>query len=465
MTGKVLVVDADEATRFALAEAISARGHAVTAATDGRTGLQAAVETSAEVVLVDRDIKVFDIRTFLDVLRDNPRTNRAAVLVMGQGDLAHLAVIDGRAEPIVKPFHPVEIANRVDGIVRRMREPSREPELRGDLSQVALWDLLQVFATSQRTGRLRVETEGASGDLYVREGRVVDATQGASTGEKAFYRIVGFERGTFHFVPGLTRGNSTITAGTEMLLMEAARRLDETRRVRAELPSMGTTLGMAGLSTIPPGIASELALRLDEPRTIEEMLDLLPYHDLEVLQVIAGQLATKVLVVENESAKTNFCEVEETPALRASALRLRRGGAEGTTRIGVVAARASDVARFARALARVKEFLPSSEAPLHFEEHLLGPLGRIRIGDTDVELMALPHPEALRPLWGAMLVASTTLIFLGSAAESGKLAADVRDLDLRIVRSEANPDRPFDAASVVRDALGVSGGRAYAGTR
>jgi CheY-like chemotaxis protein len=463
--GRVLVVDSDYDTLQALADAIRALGHSVTLATDGRSGLQNAVETSADVILVDREVKVFDIRTFLDVLRDNPRTSGAATLVMGRGDLTHLAAIDGRAEPIVKPFHASEIAARVDAIIRRRKAPAREAELRGDLSQVALWDLLQVFAANQRTGRLRVEADGAAGDIWLREGRVVDATQGLASGEKAFHRIIAFETGSFHFVPSLTRAETRLKLSTEMLIMEAARRLDETRRLREVLPSFGTTLGLASSTPIPPGTTAEIALALDEPRSIEELLDVLPHHDLEILQAISDLLASKCVVVEDEHAKLAFCDTDESPALRAAALRLRRGGAEGTARIGVVSSRGLELGRFARALGRVREFMPSSESPLTFKDQWLGSLGTVRIAGTDVELLALPWNPALRSLWGAMLSASTTLIVLGDSSGPESVDGLVRDLDLRMVRSESGHERPPGAIAVVRHALGVSGGRAYAAPR
>lgn len=464
--GRILVVDSDYDTLEALADALRAHGHSVSLATDGRSGLQSAVETSAEVILVDRDVKVFDIRTFLDVLRDNPRTSSAATLVMGNGDLAHLTAIDGRAEPIVKPFHASEIAARVDEIVRRRRAPARETELRGDLSQVALWDLLQVLAQNQRTGRLRVEADGAVGDLWLRDGRIVDATQGLATGEKAFHRIVGFEQGNFHFLPGLTRAETRLRASTEMLIMEGARRMDEMRRVRERLPAFGTTLGLGVGSMVPSGIAAEVALALDEPRSIEELLDVLGHHDLEILQTIADMLESGTVGIEDEHAKLAFCDADESPALRAAALRLRRGGAEGTARIGVVAPRSLDLGRLARALGRVREFLPSSEPPLSFgDQQILGSLGTVRIAGTEVELLALPWDAALRPLWGAVLVASTTLVVLGDDVQAQSVEAFARALDLRVVRSESGHDRPIGAIAVVREALGVSGGRAYAAPR
>ena len=97
--GRVLVVDGNYDTLVALATALRARDHHVALATDGRSGLQHAVETSAEVVLVDRDLPVLDVRTFLEVLRDNPRTADAHVFIMGEGDPSRLSAIDALAEP------------------------------------------------------------------------------------------------------------------------------------------------------------------------------------------------------------------------------------------------------------------------------------------------------------------------------------------------------------------------------
>ena len=302
--GRILVVDSDYDTLDALATALRGRGHHVALATDGRLGLQSAVEIAAEVIIVDRDVQVFDIRTFLDVLRDNPKTAHARMFVMGKGDVAHIASIDGRAEPLVKPFNANEISARIDEILRAKRAPKREPELKGDLSQVALFDLLQVFAVNHRTGKLRVESESAAGEIWLRDGRIVDATQGYATGEKAFYRILAVTRGQFVFLPGLEHSEARIEASTESLLMEGARRVDEVARLRSQLPELSATITVGAMTSIPPGLSADVALRLDEPRAIEELLDVLPEHDLEILAAVRDLLAGGQVVVHDVNARS-----------------------------------------------------------------------------------------------------------------------------------------------------------------
>ena len=115
--GRVLVVDADYNTLGTLARALRARGHHVTLCTDGRTGLQRAVESAPDVVLVDRDISVVDAQTFLDVLRDNPRTTSAHAFVLSESGKAS-GSLDSRCEVLVKPFHVAEVVARIEAVLR-----------------------------------------------------------------------------------------------------------------------------------------------------------------------------------------------------------------------------------------------------------------------------------------------------------------------------------------------------------
>ena len=85
--GRVLIVDNDYDALGALAKAIRERGHQVVLAADGRQGLQRAVEVTPDVVLVDWKVSALDVRTFLEVLRDNPRTGGAQAFVMGDGEI------------------------------------------------------------------------------------------------------------------------------------------------------------------------------------------------------------------------------------------------------------------------------------------------------------------------------------------------------------------------------------------
>ena len=446
--GRVLVVDEDYDTLDVLAKTLRHLGARVSLATDGQSGLKHAVDMAAEVVLVDRDVRVFDIRTFLDVLTDNPRTADAHVFVLGRDDPSELAALHGRAEPIVKPFHAEEVAARVMDVIRARREPPKAPELEGDLQQVALFDLLQVFAANQRTGQLVVESGALRGEVWVSAGRVIDATCGPVTGEKALFRVLALRRGQFTFHPDRRPPRQRIDAATEHLLMEAVRHVDERGELERVLPPLTTqvhlTLRPSTLPDMPREVLMPVVEALDEARTIQELLDLVPVHDLEVLRIVKALRDANVLQTYDAVQRIRLCDEEDVPLFRAAAHRLRRDGVEGPVRLGI-AGRVDAMRRFARALAGIAEFAVAPEPNVVSGTGMFGPIGRLALGGTDVELFALPIDPELRPWWGAFLAASRVVLVLEE---------EVEHEDIVVVRAAENIDRPAGAAEALREAIG-----------
>lgn len=445
LEGRVLVVDEDYDTLDLLAEAMRRHGHRVVLATDGRSGLAHAVEMKAEVVLVDRDVRVLDVRTFVDVLTENPRTQGAHVFVLGRGDPSELSALEPRGEPIVKPFHAEEVAARVDEVVRARREPTSGPELEGELEQVGAFDLLQVFAQSRRTGLLRIEGATLSGEIYVREGRVVSARSGAVVAEKALFRLLSLTEGQFVFVPGRLADRERIDASTDHLLMEAVRRTDERAALVAELPEPSTVLAPApGASTPTEGLAAAIAESLGAPKTFGEILDERPELDLEVMRAVAALLRDGAIEVLQPGVRVRLCEPEEEPVVRGAMVRMRRPGVEGAGRLGVTGSAAA-VARFHRALGGLEEFFDAPEPATAAGSGLFGLLGRLRLGGVELEIFALPSDPSLRPWWVAFLSQGRAVLALESVEGA--------DTELRIIEAEPAWDTPQGATEILRAVL------------
>ncbi|MBO6940167.1 MAG: DUF4388 domain-containing protein [Deltaproteobacteria bacterium] len=445
LEGRVLVVDEDYDTLDVLAEAMRRHGHRVVLATDGRSGLAHAVEMQAEVVLVDRDVRVLDVRTFVDVLTENPRTQGAHVFVLGEGDPSELSALEPRGEPIVKPFHAEEVAARVDEVVRARREPTSGPELEGELEQVGAFDLLQVFAQSRRTGLLRIEGAALSGEIFVREGRVVSARSNVVVAEKALFRLLALSEGQFVFVPGRLADKERIDSGTDHLLMEAVRRTDERATLAAELPSTSTVLApLAGKSAPKDPLAAAIHEALIAPKTFGEILDERPELDLEVMRAVALLLRDEAIQVLQPGVRVRLCEPEEEPVVRGAMVRMRRPGVEGAGRLGVTGSAAA-VARFHRALGGLEEFFDAPEPPTPAGSGLFGLLGRLRLGGVELEVFALPSDPSLRPWWAAFLTQGRAVLALESV-EGG-------DAELRIIEAEEVWDTPAGATEILRAVL------------
>jgi pSer/pThr/pTyr-binding forkhead associated (FHA) protein len=115
---------------------------------------------------------------------------------------------------------------------------SGEGGLSGALEEVDLFQVLQVLEGGRKTGRLLVTAVGVSASLYFKDGRVVAARfESKPDGRKiedreAVYATVGLAEGVFEFLAEEVDFEPRIAESTQALLLEAMRRLDETRRTR-----------------------------------------------------------------------------------------------------------------------------------------------------------------------------------------------------------------------------------------
>lgn len=120
----------------------------------------------------------------------------------------------------------------------QVSRPTVAAAISGMLEEVALADLLQIFSSSRKSGTVRIDGANA-GALHLREGRIVFAEITGSPElhpEKAAFRILTWTHGTFVFdQPEEREFPDPIEYGTEGLLMESMRLLDEMENLRGKL--------------------------------------------------------------------------------------------------------------------------------------------------------------------------------------------------------------------------------------
>jgi len=456
--GRILLVDEDVQALESLATLLRDRGHEVGTTTDGLSALDLGIEMAAEVVVVSDELSGVDLRSFVDVLKENPRTSEAAFFVLRRRDQARHGAVAERSELIIRPFHPTELATRIDEVIRARRAPERESELKGDLIQVALFDLIQVFALNRRTGTLMVDTPDGWGSIALKQGEIVDAVDGRTTGEKAIYRLLSAREGRFKFSPGGERTARTIDVATEQILMEAVRRIDERAMLVAELPPTDALFQLSGEPPPGPGVAHDVAVELAQPISMDELLDRVGSNDLEILQALKSMLDDgRVAVVASGSETVNLVDEDSALLLRTAMLQLRRPGVEGAARIGVVGSGAQ-LRRFARAISRIREFRRRPEQLVGLGDGLLGSLGALRVGAFELELFALPLDSSLRPFWGAFLPQSRALLLVGGTRDE-EIERTANALDLQISEAGQSWEEPASAAAAIRTLLAKMVGR------
>jgi DNA-binding response OmpR family regulator len=436
---KILIADPDPATVRALAPALRQRGYQVHAARDGSRALQIAILRFPDVVLFDERAPLLDARTFVRILRTNPRTERIPVVLCGESPDVDRSRLGSYLR---KPFNLDEVLARIDQIFRRVeaaRAVSGESrEIEGNLAQIPLVDLLQILSVNRKSGRLAVEREGERAEIALAEGRILDARLGAATGEKALYRLLTRREGQFAFLPGPHGGEERIDRKVEELVLEGLRQADEVARLLPALPQPGDAVELAiHPSEIPPGlhpVTEEVVALLASPRRFQDVVDRCHASDLEAMRALLALLergyARRAGGAPPPLGAAPLLAQHELHALR---VRIGRGRSSGPQTIGkVVLAGGGPLARRS-ALARFQTVPGYREEPT--PPGRFGTVGRLALGEgIRVDVTELPGERAQRPLWRPFASGAVgALVLLPAGADEPLLAELAKVLKLPVV--------------------------------
>jgi len=103
-------------------------------------------------------------------------------------------------------------------------------ELRGNLKDFSLPDIIQLVGFGRKTGVLRVNSQRGDAALFFEEGNVIHAEFPGSSGQEAVFALFRVGHGEFRFQGDVSSPARTIEMDPTNLVMEAARLLDEARR-------------------------------------------------------------------------------------------------------------------------------------------------------------------------------------------------------------------------------------------
>ena len=157
----------------------------------------------------------------------------------------------------------------------------------GNIEEIPLPDLLQLFSTSKRTGVLTVSGPSrVTGQIYLRKGQIYYATIDDSyelKPDKAAYRILTWEKGMFELDSSEEKTFlDEIKDSTEGLLMEAMRIVDEMQRLDPEMPARNAQLSI--------------------PKPLVPPLGDLTKDQLEVFQVVFNGATTQGVLDKSKQA-------------------------------------------------------------------------------------------------------------------------------------------------------------------
>jgi CheY-like chemotaxis protein/TolA-binding protein len=300
----LLVVDGDPKSLRVMEVSLRKAGFSVTTAVNGQDALEKVGISPPDLVISDTKMDVMDGFEFCNRLKSEPQwssipfiflTNQKAIEDKVKG--LELGVDDY----LTKPIYIKEIITRVKILLQKterenLQRRDQKARFAGTLSDMGVVDLIQTIEIGRKTGIIHFsshDTPPRMGEVYFRNGKVIDATLGKLEGEKAVYRLLLWNSGDFEmdFKPSLQHPDK-IGLSSQGLLMEGMRRVDEWGRMLEQLPALDTRFEVDyhelsdRLSEIPDEINTILRL-FDGKRTLLDVVDDSLFDDLEALGIIS----------------------------------------------------------------------------------------------------------------------------------------------------------------------------------
>lgn len=410
------------------------RGYAATLCGDGSQALAQALEVLPDLLIVETGLSGIPVERLSQILRANPRLRELAIVFIGREGERVEGFQRHRDLFLARPFNREQLLAEVVRIFTR-RERARqvggqEKEVTGNLRQIALVDLLQIFSLNRKSGTLTLNHGQLRGQAFLREGRLVNARSGSVEGLKAFYRLLTWESGTFTFTPGLAEVAVLIDAPTDHLIMEGLRQCDEMQAQAGVLPGVETRLALRiSRDKLPPGLrpaTQEILLRLEYYPRVGDLLDHCTLPDFEALQVLKVLLDKGVVEVQREGALASGVRAPLLSPAEILRVRDRFGEREGlleqtTAKLLLLADAPEQLRDLAQSLQGLPEFEPDDTFLVDGRD--LGPadLGRLVLSDTfALRLCLLPAAPEMAPLWVPFAQRLFGAVLLGARGADGE---------------------------------------------
>jgi response regulator RpfG family c-di-GMP phosphodiesterase len=231
----ILIVDGDTQQGTVLDLNLANRGFLVEVLSDSKAALDMLQERKFDLVVMEANLEPMDGFELLKAIKASEKTR--GIPVMFYTTSSSREDVDkgfslGAADYVIKPSSTNLLIAKIMKITKEISEkaPPTKDGVSGSLKEMSLPDLIQVLSQGRKTGKLKITCDAGEGEIHFQSGQIVNALYGGREGEEAFYSMLIISEGYFSLDPKFTPPKTVIETGTEGLLLEGLRLLDESRR-------------------------------------------------------------------------------------------------------------------------------------------------------------------------------------------------------------------------------------------
>ncbi len=325
---KILLVDADEKSLSMMTISLKKAGYNVTSARNGEEAWELVRTSQPDLIISDTKMPRMDGFTFCRKVKDEPATRSLPFIFLTREKSVDEKIRGlelGVDDYLTKPIYLKEVLARVKLLIEKREKVkgdyvSPDSQFSGSLTDMGVVDLIQTMEMGQKTGVVYMSRAGFQAQLAFEKGRLIDAILGNVRGEAAVYKLLIWSDGTFRIdFRDIKDFERSVNISTQGLIMEGMRRIDELVRIREQLPSLESCLAIDSqmiLEEHPDQFPEKIENILAEftgRQNIQQVVDKLPYDDLEVMEIVAKLYFQGFLMPVREGEVNLPVEAKDAP--------------------------------------------------------------------------------------------------------------------------------------------------------
>jgi len=231
----ILIVDSENSTLRILKDVLIRNGFIVYFAPNCALAMQIAIKNLPDLILSEIVLQDMDGREFMKTVHHAPETSEIPFIFLSSRTLLSdkVSALDAGAEDYIsKPFNETELLARIKVVLRRYNKRqvttlTEDDGIKGDLKDINLVDLVQLFDMGRKTATLEISGEEREGRIYFERGEIIHAVSDKLFGKRALYDLFAVQEGTFVVHLNVSSKIRTIEGTSTNLIMEIMHRLDE----------------------------------------------------------------------------------------------------------------------------------------------------------------------------------------------------------------------------------------------
>lgn len=299
-TPLILVADGDPKNLQILKENLEASGFAVITVSNGNKAWEEIQQMPPNLVLTEINLPGLDGYQLLERLQADPNTKSIPLIFLTNQREIQQRVRGfemGAKDYLVKPLHVKEVIAHIRMVLRRLERRKTEQmetymKFSGRLDQLNLADLIESFGVERKSGVLTLSNGRRTGQVYFRDGAVVNSSLGDLKQEPAIYQMMPWNKGYFNMVFREIEVPDEISISNLGLLLHGIKRMEMREKLISQLSSPETSF------TITPTFRMLIAKKkvnsdignfvslLDGKRDVEQIINDSGLDDLVALKRI-----------------------------------------------------------------------------------------------------------------------------------------------------------------------------------